>query len=110
MVIPINVHHYIKGNYKGLTLLITTLSSIPMEVVDGVAPMVFNVPTEAGETHAHVRPGNLHAGNISIHIAEDGALDIGEVVQVPAGFDILVLLGSRSLGSLRKAASHLTGQ
>jgi len=31
----------------------------PVQVVDGVAPVVLVVPTEAGETHAHVAPRNL---------------------------------------------------
>ncbi len=34
--------------------------SLPVKVIDGIAPMVLNVPAEARETHAHVQPGNLH--------------------------------------------------
>lgn len=31
----------------------------PVQVVDGVAPVVFNVPAETGEAHAHIQPWNL---------------------------------------------------
>ena len=31
----------------------------PVQVVDGVAPVVLNVPAETGETHAHIQPWNL---------------------------------------------------
>ena len=30
-----------------------------MQVVDGVVPVVFDVPSKTGETHANVNPGYL---------------------------------------------------
>ena len=33
--------------------------SIPVEVVDGVAPVIFNVPTETRETHPNIQPRHL---------------------------------------------------
>lgn len=33
----------------------------PVKEIDGVAPVVLDVPAERGETHAHVQPGHLHA-------------------------------------------------
>ena len=38
---------------------------IPVEVVDGVAPVVLNVPTETRETHPNVQPRDLYI--IAIH-------------------------------------------
>lgn len=35
--------------------------NLPVKKIDGVAPVVFDVPAEGGETHAHVEPGYLHA-------------------------------------------------
>lgn len=35
------------------------LVCIPVEVVDGVAPVVLNVPAETGETHANIQPWHL---------------------------------------------------
>ena len=32
---------------------------VPVKVVDGVAPVVLNVPTETGETHPNVQPRHL---------------------------------------------------
>src|SRR6218665_995603 len=31
----------------------------PMHIVDGIAPVVFRVPTEAGEAHSNVNPRHL---------------------------------------------------
>ena len=35
------------------------LYTVPVEVVDGVAPVVFNMPTETREAHSNVQPGHL---------------------------------------------------
>lgn len=35
------------------------MCALPVHVVDGVTPVVFVVPTETGETHAHIAPGDL---------------------------------------------------
>ena len=39
----------------------STLKGIlPVQIVDGVAPVVLCVPAKTGETHAHVAPRNLN--------------------------------------------------
>lgn len=38
-----------------------TAGDLPMQEVDGVAPVVLDVPAEGGEAHPHVEPGHLHA-------------------------------------------------
>lgn len=35
-----------------------------MQVVDGVAPVVLNVPAERREAHAHIEPWQGHAADI----------------------------------------------
>lgn len=57
---------------------------LPMKVVDGIAPMILNVPAERGETHPHIKPGHLHARNISIDMSEDRLLQYRHIVEVPA--------------------------
>jgi len=52
------------------------LCGAPVHVVDRVRPMVFYMPTEAGETHAHVGPGHFHPRDVDIHLAEDGLLHL----------------------------------
>lgn len=34
-----------------------------MEIVDGIAPMIFVVPAEGGKTHANIQPWNLKQNN-----------------------------------------------
>ena len=55
-----------------------------MQVVNGVTPVVLNVPTETGEAHAHIAPGHLHARNVSVDVAQHGLFQAGKVVQVPS--------------------------
>ena len=43
----------------------------PVKIVDRVGPVIFHVPAEAREAHAHVRPGYFHAGNIGIDVPQD---------------------------------------
>ena len=44
------------------------VSIIPVKVVDGVAPVVLDVPTETGETHPNVQPRHLtHNTNNNSH-------------------------------------------
>ena len=52
--------------------------------------MIFNMPTEARETHAHIGPGDLHARYISINVLEDTAISIWYPVQVPQRLGILL--------------------
>ena len=72
--------------------------------------MVLNVPAEAGEAHPHISPGHLHARDISVHIAEHRAPGIGQVVEVPAGGGIVLILRGQSLLLLGEATAHLAGQ
>ena len=63
--------------------------------------MVLNVPAEAAEAHAHVRPGDLHARDVPVHVAQDGPPGVGEVVEVPARIGVVtVLQGGRRRGLL----------
>lgn len=54
-----------------------------MEIIDGVAPVVFDVPAEAGEAHTYVCPGHFHPRYVSVNIAQDGTPGVGQVVEVP---------------------------
>ena len=56
----------------------------PVQEVDGVAPVVLNVPAERGETHAHIKPGYLHARDVHIDVGEHRLLQHWHVVEVPA--------------------------
>lgn len=56
----------------------------PVQEVDGVTPVVLDVPAERGEAHAHVEPGHLHAGDVHVDVGEHGLLQDRHVVQVPA--------------------------
>lgn len=62
----------------------------PVQEVDGVTPVVLDVPAERGETHAHIKPGYLHARDIHIDVGEHGLLQHRHVVQVPARVGILL--------------------
>ena len=66
---------------------------VPVQVVDGVAPVVLVVPAEGGEAHAHVHPGHLHAGDVGLDVRQDRVVQHGDVVQVPAGGHVLLAGG-----------------
>lgn len=55
-----------------------------MQEVDGVTPVILDVPTERGEAHAHVEPGHLHTRDVHIYVGEHRLLQHWHVVQVPA--------------------------
>lgn len=55
-----------------------------MKVVDGIAPVILNVPAERREAHPHIKPGHLHARNISIDVSKDRLFQYGHIVEVPA--------------------------
>lgn len=48
--------------------------AVPVQVVDGVAPVIFNVPAESWEHHAHVEPWHLHPRDVSINMAQEWLL------------------------------------
>lgn len=68
----------------------------PVEEVDGVTPVVLNVPAEWGETHAYIEPGHLHARDVHIDVGEDWLLQHWHVIQVPAGVGILLTREEKS--------------
>lgn len=72
--------------------------------------MVFNMPTEARETHSNISPGHFHPRDISIHIGEHGALDTGQIVEIPARESIHLLFGRSGFLLQWEAAAHLTGE
>ena len=39
--------------------------NVPMQIVDGIAPVIFIVPGKTGETHPHIAPGNLKSEHSS---------------------------------------------
>lgn len=63
---------------------------LPVQVVDRVAPVVFDVPTERREAHAHVQPGELHAADVSSDVGKNRLLHHGHVVQIPATVQIFL--------------------
>lgn len=50
---------------KWVSFNVKSASGLPMQIVDGIAPVVLNVPAERGEAHAHVEPRQSHATDIS---------------------------------------------
>lgn len=67
---------------------------VPVQVVDGVAPMILNVPAESGEYHANIKPRHLHARDIAINMAQERLLQYGHNIQVPATAGV-VLTGAQ---------------
>lgn len=61
-----------------------------MQIVNGIAPVVLNVPAETGEAHAHVAPGHFHPRDVSINVAQDRLLQHRQVIQVPTRRYILL--------------------
>lgn len=67
-----------------------SLDSSPVQVVNRVAPVVFNVPAEGGEAHSHIEPRELHAAYVSSDVSKHRLLHHGHVVQIPATIKILL--------------------
>lgn len=61
-----------------------------MEVVDGVTPVILNMPAKGREDHAYVEPGHLHAGDVCVDVAQHGLLQHRHHVQVPTTGGILL--------------------
>lgn len=61
-----------------------------MKVVDGIAPVILNVPAERGKAHSHIKPRNLHSRNISIDVSKDRLFQYGHIVEIPARKGILL--------------------
>ena len=70
--------------------------TLPVEVVDGVAPVVLDVPAEGGEAHAHIQPGQLHATDVGCNVSQHGGIQHRHVVQVPAAAQVMLQVTHRS--------------
>ena len=67
-----------------------------MVVVHGVEHVILDMPAKAGEHHANVHPRHNHAGNVLLDVTKHravGAVQFGQVVQVPAMFCIGAVTG-----------------
>lgn len=42
-----------------------------MQVVDGIAPVVFNMPAKRGEAHPYIQPRYLHARDVGIDMSKN---------------------------------------
>lgn len=54
-----------------------------MQEIDGVTPVVLNVPAEGGKTHSHIEPRYLHARYVYINVGKHRLLQHWHVVEVP---------------------------
>ena len=63
---------------------------IPVQVIDRVAPVILNMPAEGRKHHSHIKPGNLHARDVSINVAKKGLLQQRHHIQVPATAGIVL--------------------
>ena len=87
-----------------------TQSHSPVQVVDGITPVILNMPTETRKAHPHIRPWHFHPRNICINIAEHRSSKVGHIVQVPSRLGIAFLLRGLCLVPLWKTTTNLTGQ
>ena len=63
----------------------------PVEVVNGVTPVILNMPTKGREDHAHIEPGHLHARDICIDVAQYRLFQHWHHIQVPTTRSILLI-------------------
>ena len=54
-----------------------------MQVVDGIAPVILNVPAKGGEAHPHIEPRHLHARDVHVDMRQNRLLEHRHVIQVP---------------------------
>lgn len=59
------------------------ISDLPVMIVDGIAPVVLYMPTEAAEAHSYVAPRYFHTRHISRHVFQYRLLMHRKIVQVP---------------------------
>lgn len=71
--------------------------TVPVKVIYGVAPVVFDVPAEGGEAHAHIQPRQLHSADVGRNVSEHGAIQDRHVVQVPAAAQVVLRIGDTHL-------------
>lgn len=73
----------IKGNreVKGDCFLHWVYSSnSPMQIVNGIAPVVFYMPTKWGEAHSYVQPGQFHPTDVCSDVSKHRLLHHRHVV------------------------------
>ena len=63
---------------------VPSLGFSPVHVIDGVAPMILDVPTKGGEAHADVAPGHLHPADVAANVAQDRSLQHRKDVEIPS--------------------------
>ena len=61
-----------------------------MQVVDGVAPVILNVPAEGGEAHADIKPWQRHPTDVSCHMSQYRRVHHRQIVEVPATFKVFL--------------------
>lgn len=70
---------------------------VPVQVIDGVAPVILNMPAESWKHHSYIKPGDLHPRDVSINVAKEGLLQQRHHVQVPATAGIILSKKNRSV-------------
>ena len=55
----------------------------PVHIVDGVTPVILDMPAKGGEAHADVAPGHLHPANVAADVAQDRSLQHRKDVEIP---------------------------
>ncbi len=78
----------IKQNLWGNRALGTFL--VPVQVVDGVTPVILDVPAEGREAHADIKPRQRHSTDVSCHMSQYRGVHHRQVVQVPATLEVFL--------------------
>lgn len=61
-----------------------------MQVVDGVAPVILDVPAEGGKAHADVEPRQRHPTDVGGDVSQHRRVHHCQVVEVPATFEVFL--------------------
>lgn len=83
-----------------------------MQVVNGVAPVVLDMPTERGEAHAHIQPGQGHATYISCHVGQHGWRHHRHVIKIPTTVQVLLQYTNKNKAAMTKVykrSVHIVG-
>ena len=67
------LHGFLQELRLGRGDAVPSFGFAPMQIIDGVTPMVLDVPAKGGEAHAHVAPRDLHAADVAADVAQDGS-------------------------------------
>lgn len=52
--------------------------------------MILNMPAEGWKHHSHIKPGDLHPGDVSVNVAEERLLQQRHHIQVPATAGVIL--------------------